>query len=133
MNDMSELLAEAQRRTGASEVSLRCQMPNLETVYLSVSPDGFVAHDDCATYELLSSAHREGSEPWSETLAARLCAQRGVELTQAWLSDPDDEAVPRIQRAIGTGDDPATAIAAVADAIDAVFDGHRAERLRWRH
>jgi hypothetical protein len=122
MRDLAQLLEEARRLTGAASVSLRCELASLETIYLDVDAGHLVAHDRSETSCYLSAPHEGTYQLWEEDRARAVCERYGVLVTRS--SGDGDESFARIERGVAEGDDPARVIAAVGDAVEAVFAAH---------
>ncbi len=112
--DTLKLLVAAERMTGASQVVLRCEMPNLETVYVEVCDGRLVVSDrgdTCRYLEHGDDAHRVvGAEE-----IRQVCTRHGM-----CLVEPEDmwpHITPPADAQLSVED----AVAGVAEAVDAVF------------
>jgi hypothetical protein len=101
---------------GCSELSLRCDCKNLETVYVLERAGVLVATDRGDTFQYLD---RSGDEAYGrvEVERARLiCQRQDVE-----LDERDSELYPQVVRKLGDGEPLDLAVAVVAEVIDGLF------------
>jgi hypothetical protein len=115
-----ELLQQLERGIGQRSVALECSCENLETVYVSLTEDGYVlVSDKGRTFAYLNRGTDSIYRPLEEldiVEADKACRELGVKLT---CEDP--EAFPRIECLVGQMDSVAVTVQQVAEAVDRVF------------
>jgi len=117
-SSLDGLLREASALVGCEDVSIRCWHALLEVVYVERREGDLVVTDRGETYQYLS---RGDDSTYDMSLldddsVREICGKHGVELD---TSDP--ELFPRIERHLSPDDDAASAVTAVAQAIDRVM------------
>jgi hypothetical protein len=122
---LRRLLHDAAALVGQPDVLLQVRTGLLEVVYVESDTDGLIVHDHGTTCDYLSVVTDDGYLPWSAETAARTCGRFGVQLAAHRF--PDSQLV-RVQRRIGPHEDVATAVQAVAAAIDEIYTRHRRPR-----
>jgi hypothetical protein len=126
--DLDQLLRAASVLAGCSEVAIRCQCENLEVVYVEREDDRLLVTDRRETFQYLArvddSAFDLGLLDWEE--AREICRSHDTELDTG-----QPEMFPRIQREIALTDgQAAAAVAAVASAVDAIYQAAMRPDLR---
>jgi hypothetical protein len=122
---LRRLLHDAAALIGQPDVLLQVRTGLLEVVYVESDTDGLTVHDHGTTCDYLSIVTDDGYLPWSAETAARTCGRFGVQLCVQRF--PDSQLV-RVQRRIEPHEDVATAVQAVAAAIDEIYARHRRPR-----
>jgi hypothetical protein len=115
-SELSKFLRLAQHEFGCSELALRCDCENLETVYVVERSGELVVTDRGETFQYLD---RSGDEAYSRIgveAARMICHRHGAE-----LDDRDVSAYPEVIQVLG--DTPVQAvIEAVSAAVDELFE-----------
>jgi hypothetical protein len=124
-SELSKFLQLAQHEFGCTELALRCDCENLETVYVVERAGELVVTDRGETFQYID---RSGDEAYSRIdveVARMICRRHGAE-----LDDRDVEAYPQVVQEVG--DTPVHAvIEAVSAAVDRLFETaneHRREK-----
>jgi hypothetical protein len=114
-DDLHEQLDALQRAIDASELLLRVECHNLETVYAELDGTGVRIHDHGETF-----AYRDQAP---ETNALKINDARAVcDAHDVRVDDSDPELYPRIGVPIEGDQDVQAAIDRVADAIEALLE-----------
>jgi hypothetical protein len=132
MNDaeIKDLLQRLRLGFQQSNVTLKCDCDNLETVYVSLGEDGkVIVSDRGESIAYLSRGTDSTYRPLADSdfeRVAEICQRLGVSLV-----NDDSEGYPRIECERAFDESVTEAIPRVADAVDQLFQFALRDRSGW--